>query len=445
MPSGDAVNGGHPQAPLGLAYDSDIPGTRCGPEDGPWPRSYQVLHEPDIWREMSAFAKPQSVVLDPVRGLWADAINFQPCLTSRTQDRYVIQRLDVHGLTWTLTGVFDGHLGDVTVEHTAYHLPIIIRDFLREAFAQKPSRPVTPAFISDLLSRSMTSFDEAIAGDVLDLFPGGLGSLSTISDEKIRKTINDFHLGGVNYKKARLCMYGTTALVALVDPEHENLWLANLGDCQAVMVSHTTSQDWKIEPLTNNQNGDNIDEVERVRREHPGEPDCVQDQRVLGAIAPFRCIGDIPFKQPPEFTRRILYNLHPGFHNTSPWEEFLVLNRTPPYISAKPEVTHRRLDRPSPVSAQINDQATPSRFLILSSDGFTDLCQGPGQQKVIGTWARNIQRNIGESTGVKSGNLALRLLWQALGAEDNHSVSRVLTLDMDSSWIDDTAIVVQVI
>jgi pyruvate dehydrogenase phosphatase len=56
-----------------------------------------------------------------------------------------------------------------------------------------------------------------------------------------------------------------------------------------VMVSQTASQDWKIEPLTTNQNGDNIDEVERVRREHPGEPDCVQDQRVLGAIAPFRC------------------------------------------------------------------------------------------------------------------------------------------------------------
>jgi pyruvate dehydrogenase phosphatase len=126
-----------------------------------------------------------------------------------------------------------GHLGDVTVEHAAYHLPIIIRDFLREAFAQNVTR--SPAFISDLLSRSMTSFDEAIAGDVLDLFPGGLESLSSLSDEHIRRTINDITSGGVNYKKARLCMYGTTALVALVDPEHENLWIANLGDCQAGM------------------------------------------------------------------------------------------------------------------------------------------------------------------------------------------------------------------
>jgi pyruvate dehydrogenase phosphatase len=81
----------------------------------------------------------------------------------------------------------------------------------------------------------MTSFDEAIANDVLDLFPGGIESLSTLSNEYIQLVVNDFHHGGANYKKARLCMYGTTALVALVDPEHENLWLANLGDCQAGM------------------------------------------------------------------------------------------------------------------------------------------------------------------------------------------------------------------
>lgn len=130
-----------------------------------------------------------------------------------------------------------GHLGDVTVEHTAYHLPIIIRDFLRDAFAQNPSRAATPAFISDLLCHSMTSLDDAIAGDVLELFPGGLESLPTLSNDHIQKTINDIHRGGVNYKKARLCMYGTTALVALIDPQHENLWLANLGDCQAGMSS----------------------------------------------------------------------------------------------------------------------------------------------------------------------------------------------------------------
>jgi pyruvate dehydrogenase phosphatase len=125
-----------------------------------------------------------------------------------------------------------GHLGETTVEHVAHHLPIIIGEFLRKGVEENPSRPLTSAFISDLFSRSIVAFDDAIAHDVLNLFPRGL---TDISDEEIRRTINDQHHGGHNYKKARLCMYGTTALVALVDPQQENLWVANVGDCRAGM------------------------------------------------------------------------------------------------------------------------------------------------------------------------------------------------------------------
>jgi pyruvate dehydrogenase phosphatase len=417
-----------------LAYLHDIPGSRCGPEDGPWPRSYQVLEDQDVWRELALLAKPQSVRLESPRGLRADSINFQPCPRTRTQDRYVVQQLNIHGRLWTLTGVFDGHLGDTTVEHVAHHLPIIVGEFLRKGVDEGP---FTPALISDLFSQSIVAFDDAIAHDVLDLFPEGLAGLS---DKEIRRTINDQHHGGHNYKKARLCMYGTTALVALVDPQHENLWIANVGDCRAVMMTLDASDEWKIERLTTDHNGDNDDEVERVRREHVGEEECVLDRRVLGALAPFRSLGDIPFKQPPEFTRRILYNLFPGFHDTSPWEEFLVRNQTPPYISAVPEITHRHLEPLSPHTPH-------SRFLILFSDGFTDLCSSLGQQWVLTNWARSMVRKraaAGAAGGkAASTNMALQLLREALGGEDCFSVSRVLTLDMDVAWIDDTAIVVQ--
>lgn len=155
-------------------------------------------------------------------------------------------------------------------------------------------------------------------------------------------------------------------------------------------------------------------------------------------------LGDIPFKQPPAFTRRILYNLFPGFHNTSPWEEFLVRNLTPPYITAQPEITHRRLDDPS---------LRGPRFLILSSDGFSDLCSGEGQKRIISSWATSMVTSPCETSmigcagwtgaGEKPDNMALRLLRRALGGEDRYSVSRVLTLDMDVAWIDDTSIVVQ--
>lgn len=98
------------RASYSWAYSEDIPGSRCGPEDGPWPRSYQVLDEAELWRELRILAKPQSVLLDQRRGWKADTINFQPSPTTKTQDRYVVTQLDVHGRKWTLTGVFDGEL-----------------------------------------------------------------------------------------------------------------------------------------------------------------------------------------------------------------------------------------------------------------------------------------------------------------------------------------------
>lgn len=90
------------------AYSEDIPGSRCGPEDGPWPRSYQVLTEKDLWRELRILAKPQSLKLDPQAKYKADSINFQPSPTTKTQDRYVVTQLEVHDRLWTFTGVFDG-------------------------------------------------------------------------------------------------------------------------------------------------------------------------------------------------------------------------------------------------------------------------------------------------------------------------------------------------
>ena len=50
-----------------------------------------------------------------------------------------------------------------------------------------------------------------------------------------------------------------------------------------------TAKEWIVEILTTNHNGDNDAELERVQRDHPGEPECVLDRRVLGALAPTRC------------------------------------------------------------------------------------------------------------------------------------------------------------
>ncbi|KAJ6500713.1 phosphatase 2C-like domain-containing protein [Mycena sanguinolenta] len=420
--------------PLQWAYPEDIPGSRCTPEDsGPWPRAFVLLDEAEIWEEFQRIADPSSILFSAENGWRADGVNFQPSPMASTQDRYVLRQLNIHGQLWALTGVFDGHLGEETVAHVAHHLPIIVEEFLQQYTLETPTEKLTPGFISDLFSRSIVAFDDAIAGDILELF-GGSDRLNRYSDREIRDIINDQEKGGDNYKKARLCMYGTTALVALTDPEHENLWVANLGDCQAVLVSPKATDKWDVEFITSEHNGDNPAEIERVIREHPGEPECVVNRRVLGALAPTRGLGDVPFKQPPSFTRRILYNLAPGFSDTAPWEICLDRNLTPPYISAKAEVTHRRI-------AQLTGSPHRPYYLVLASDGFTELCRASGREHVLTAWA---EREAKRPPHVAAeGNLASRLLRQAIGGEDRAGVSCMLTLDMDGPWVDDTAIVVQ--
>ncbi|KAF9234505.1 phosphatase 2C-like domain-containing protein [Melanogaster broomeanus] len=378
----------------------DIPGSICSSEDGPWPRPFTSLGATEAWKKLSHTSDHQSMLYG-ANGRWrADAVNFQPFPDARSQDRYAMQRLNIGGRMWTFTAVFDGHLGDATVEHAAYHMPIIVREFLEDMTQKHGGHIVPPPLIADMFSNSIRSFDEAIARDVLELYAS---------------ILHDHKSGGNNFKKARLCMYGTTALVALVDPDHENLWLANLGDCQGVMISETANHSWNFEILTTVHNGENVREIERVKREHPGEPECVVDSRVLGAIAPFRY-------ESYTICTLVVTALH---H----WEEFLVRNFTPPYISSTPEVTHYPLD-PS--------QRSLPKYLVLCSDGFTDIC-GEDQRRVIERWLQHLDSSA--DCGGAS-NLALQLLWQGLGG-DPVSVSRALTLDSKVPWLDDISIVVQ--
>jgi pyruvate dehydrogenase phosphatase len=152
-------------------------------------------------------------------------------------------------------------------------------------------------------------------------------------------------------------------------------------------------------------------------------------------------IGDAPFKQPAIFTRRILYNLYPGVADPTPWETLLSRNRTPPYISSEPDVIHRRLG--------------PRSFLILATDGLSELYDGAGRSDMVADWARCVaeagarasaKARAKESEKEKDGeeeNLALGLLRRALGGEDLMSISQMITLDMESPWMDDTTIIVQ--
>ncbi|WRT63309.1 uncharacterized protein IL334_000214 [Kwoniella shivajii] len=155
---------------------------------------------------------------------------------------------------------------------------------------------------------------------------------------------------------------GACAMTTLVDSENQDLYVALVGDCRAVAGWQTADGKWRCDALTEDQMGENLKEVERVRKEHPhSERDTViKNGRVQGGLQPTRAMGDAVYKWPTEQGNAIAKaykeeNVKP--RPVRPW------NFTPPYVSAKPEVTYRKLT---------NDKGDKLKFVIMATDGLWD-------------------------------------------------------------------------
>lgn len=74
--------------------------------------------------------------------------------------------------------------------------------------------------------------------------------------------------------------------MAHVDPD--GIYVANAGDCRAVLGVQEADGSWSALPLSRDHNADNEAEVERIRALHPpSEGDTVvTDGRLLGVSVP---------------------------------------------------------------------------------------------------------------------------------------------------------------
>jgi len=384
-----------------------------------------------------------------------DCVTLQPCTNPafRSQDRFVVLQLEVgfEG-NWAFTAVFDGHAGEETADYLVASLPPIIQGLLTSALTNAPGNELPPATVSNILVKAISEVDNAISRDIVGLFPDGpeetpgggfvdprvlapqIRRIEELSDDQIDAIVNDFQSGLINNAKVLRGLRGSTALVSLVDPSGKNLWVASLGDCQAVLGTKMVSGEWKAELLSHNHNGTDQGELERLMSEHPGEDGVVLNDRVLGAIAVTRAIGDHEFKLPEIYTRRILSKTNPGFRLSTKLEDFLPRNLTPPYLSNIADVEH--------VDLQASDK--DGRFLIMCSDGLIDLYMYDDVRDL--TTLKNIAEHIVEVVAEGSklgGNAALFLLREALGGNDKVKVSRIVPVDMKEECIDDTTVLVQ--
>lgn len=169
-----------------------------------------------------------------------------------------------------------------------------------------------------------------------------------------------------------MALSGSTACVVHVS--NGVLHVANLGDSRAVLGVQDEDGRWSALNLTNDHNAQNPEELQRILGEHPAEErrTVVRHDRLLGLLLPFRAFGDVRFKWSGEMLSR-LYDTRPDVLSavsdsvrTLP-PHYL----TPPYLSARPEVT-RHLIRPT------------DKFLVLATDGLWELMHRQTVVQLVG-------------------------------------------------------------
>uniref|UniRef100_A0A3P9I147 Putative pyruvate dehydrogenase phosphatase isoenzyme 2 n=1 Tax=Oryzias latipes TaxID=8090 RepID=A0A3P9I147_ORYLA len=166
---------------------------------------------------------------------------------------------------------------------------------------------------------------------------------------------------------------GCTACVAHVDTD--GIYVANTGDCRAVLGVQNQDGSWSALPLSLDHNSQNKAEVERIKAQHPPSErsTVITDDRLLGVLMPLRSFGDMQFKLSRELQQNILASLEPGMDldSFSLYQYTPPNYLTPPYLEVTPEITYHKL-RPQ------------DRFLILATDGLWDELQNEEAVRLVG-------------------------------------------------------------
>lgn len=170
---------------------------------------------------------------------------------------------------------------------------------------------------------------------------------------------------------------GSCALLAIFDPASAILRTAVTGDSRAVRGAWTPiAASYVPDVLSKDQTGFNQDEVDRLSEEHPGEKDTMLSARTgrLFGMAVTRAFGDHRWKFDLDFLKHLKRN----FFDVGPRPNY----KTPPYMTASPEVTTR--------------QVSTEDFVILASDGLWDVMSNENAVECVSRWLVAKRKHMAE-------------------------------------------------
>ncbi|KAJ7692052.1 phosphatase 2C-like domain-containing protein [Mycena rosella] len=266
-------------------------------------------------------------------------------LQSKNEDRTVVHHFE----RGTIIAIFDGHCGS--------DLAIFAADTLPPVIAERLCNCVD---VEAVLKETLEEFDQFLLSSVLELFDED----EDWSDDKwLDLAEHVYPIIGYNYeyesfRLGRRAALGCTALIVFLDQSRTNLWVASLGDSDAVCVHR--SEDGKFPPLflSERHNCSNPAELARMRDEHPDEDHAIMnDAAVLGCLRVTRSLGDHQLKVPLFMASRIMPYFYPSLLAPSDFKE--LTSYTPPYMSSTPAIRHHAV--------------APGDLFLLASDGLRDM------------------------------------------------------------------------
>ncbi|KZO90036.1 protein serine/threonine phosphatase 2C [Calocera viscosa TUFC12733] len=391
--------------------------------DKPLSRTQQhfvLLHGEELASYLGKVSKAQQVSVT-----WPNIKVYSASLQPRAPnyDRVVIQELDLASGRYLLVMVIDGHGGPECADHTVKYLP----DLLRPAIDQGASGGADG--ISQALAKAVEEFDKKL-GQTLKEHIGEDASPESVKKSQVKR------------KALLSALRGACIVVVIVEPAKGKVWTVNVGDSLAVQATESSGE-WDICTLTEDHNGYNQKEIDRIRKEHPGEEDCIMNGRVLGRTLPTRALGDFDEKFEADYVKQLYalvdkVALQPLPEGQKIRRALLKANLHPPYLTAKPDVIHRTL----PAGKVI---------LLVASDGLLEVSPKGSRQAQMKGWIRSANRasRPGEKTPVE--RIIRDVLGEAKQGEAERAENReedkerlaslYLGIRHNEQWMDDLSLV----
>ncbi|KAF3032508.1 hypothetical protein E8E11_000069, partial [Didymella keratinophila] len=342
---------------------------------------------------------------------------------------------------WMFWGVFDGHSGWVTSAKLRQTLISYVARELnttyKAALADPSQRIPTPESIDKAIKSGFVLLDNEIVHE----------SVKKVKQAKTKIAAAELLAPALS---------GSCALLSFYDSRSKLLRVACTGDSRAVLGRRGANGKWTATPLSEDQTGGTTSEAERLRKEHPGEPNVVRNGRILGGLEPSRAFGDASYKWSLETNAE----LKKSYFARSPSS----LLKTPPYVTAEPIVTTTKVE---PEKGDFVVMATDGLWEMLTNEEVVGLVgqwldtqgkmnggnpqtqswlkswwssekqlpidqkdngAGAGQRAPIRQQQWGTKTNLNERFVVEDKNVATHLVRNALGGKDQDQLSALLTL-----------------